>query len=649
MTSSIFKASLLAVGAALISACGGSGGTSGSMPPPTATPQNTNLSVLLSDASSQDWATIGVKVLSIALVPQGGGADVTVYTAPSTPPVINLAQLDQLGELLGNASIPAGTYTGAVLTLGANPGDIALTVAADPETGFAGAPGTTIASNQIQIQHTQGAAPNMTVATNIGFGSPLSVAANQNNQLDLEFDLADPAFIVAHTPIGGGTTLWAVNFQGPVHPHPLRHVDRLVLRDMYGEVTGVASDYSSLTIAKEYPARPITNPETAVAGGQSLTILADATNGTLFYDVDAKTQSVIKDFSSVGSLTGKSVRITARYQQDGTLVAVRIWASSQFNSVWFSPEGHVLHVNASSDVVTIQNSSGRGVPLVVNANTQFFFRQPMNPAADATPIGTGPAFLANQDLVRGFKVHASVVDPLATPLVAQTIDIETAAYGGTISSPGTSGFTFTRSFPTASDDYTFTLGYISSTTANGSDANGNAITGFKWWNFAYPTTADTGANAVGDFVAATGGSVDFGGTVGAVTARGLSDAVWNDPANPNGWSAAAAVLLPSRLPLGDVANGLVNGSFTITVPGGATAATVDVGTTAGAATLVYQVDRTNGVVTISPVDITTSAGLSTLANALTAGTPVRVFGIPQANGAIQAYVLTYFTGTQPAT
>jgi hypothetical protein len=36
-------------------------------------------------------------------------------------------------------------------------------------------------------------------------------------------------------------------------------------------------------------------------------------------------------------------------------------------------------------------------------------------------------------LVRGFKVHASVVDPLATPLVAQTIDIETAAYSGRIS------------------------------------------------------------------------------------------------------------------------------------------------------------------------------------------------------------------------
>ncbi|HVC02060.1 MAG TPA: DUF4382 domain-containing protein [Steroidobacteraceae bacterium] len=646
MISNSVKASLVAIGVALISACGG--GTSGSAPPPPPMAQSANLAVLLSDASSEDWATIGVKVLSIALVPQTGGANVTVYTAPTPPPVINLAELDQLGELLGNASIPAGTYVGAVLTLSANPGDVVLTVAADPKAGFAGTPGATIAPAQIQIQHTQGSTSSLTVPAAIAFDSPLVVNANQNNQLDLEFDLGNPAFIVAHVPAGGGTTLWAVNFDGPVRLHPLHHVDRLVLRDMYGEVTGIASGYTSITIDKEYPARPIQNPETAVPSAQALTILADATNGTIFYDVDAKTRTVIKDFSTETSLDGKSVRITARYQPDGTLVAVRIWASSQFNSVWLSPEGHVLHVDTGTDVVTIQNSSGQGVPLVVDANTQFFFRQPANPAADATPIATGTVFLATHDLVRGFKVHASVVDPLASPLIAQTIDIETAAYGGTISAPTTTDFTYDRSFRTASDDYTFTLDYIAASTQNGSDASGNAIAGFKWWNFAYPENADSGANAIGDFAAAAGGSVDFGGTVGAVTARGLSDAVWNDPANPNGWSAPATVLLPSRLPLGSVANGLANGSFTMTVTGGAAAATIDVGTTAGSATLVYQVDRTDGVVSISPVDVTTSAGLATLTNALTAGTAVRVFGIAQADGTLKAYVLIYFSGTQPS-
>ena len=88
--------------------------------PQGSAPQSANVAVLVSDASSEDWATIGVKILSIALVPQGGGANVTVYTAPTPTPVTNLVMLDQLDELLGNTSIPVGTYTGAVLTVSGN-------------------------------------------------------------------------------------------------------------------------------------------------------------------------------------------------------------------------------------------------------------------------------------------------------------------------------------------------------------------------------------------------------------------------------------------------------------------------------------------------------------------------------------------------
>jgi hypothetical protein len=50
--------------------------------------------------------------------------------------------------------------------------------------------------------------------------------------------------------------------------------------------------------------------------------------------------------------------------------------------------------------------------------------------------------------VRGFKVHASVVDPLATPLVAQSIDVETAEYDGVISAPNMTGCTYTNKKPT---------------------------------------------------------------------------------------------------------------------------------------------------------------------------------------------------------
>ncbi len=72
-----------------------------------------------------------------------------------------------------------------------------------------------------------------------------------------------------------------------------------------------------------------------------------------------------------------------------------------------------------------------------------------------------------------------------------------------------------------------TLGFIASATANGNDPlSGNAITGYKWWNFAYPTLVDSGATAVSDFVAATGGTASFGGTAGAIVPWGVSYVIW---------------------------------------------------------------------------------------------------------------------------
>jgi hypothetical protein len=613
--------------------------------------QSGNLNMMVSDASSEDWANIGVKILSISLVPQGGGSPVNVLTAGSTVPTINLVQLDQLGELLGTLSVPAGTYTGAILTVSANPGDVTLVVAADPEAGFAGTAGTIIPSSQIQIQDATGSAGSKTVPVNVNFVSPLTVAANQTSSVNVEFDLAHPAFLVGHVPpASGGQTIWAVNFdKGPVRHHPIWDITRLILRHTYGTVTAVSFDHTSMTITKDFPVEPPTNPETAVATSQSLTILADATNGTIFYDLDAKTTVTIKDFSTVAAgFPGRFVRVAARYQSNGSLVAVRIWAANAFNSVWISPEGHVLHVNTTTDVITVQNELGIGVPLQVDNNTEFFFRTPWNAVADSTPIGQGTGFLTSKNLVRGFKIHASVVDPLASPLVAQTIDIEIAKYDGSISAVNANNFTYTRKFNTATDNYTFALPYISSTTPNGSDPlTGAAIAGFKWWNFTFPTILNDGSGAILAFENATNGTVNFGGTAGAYPTWGISYATWNDPVLANGWAVPWTVLIPTTVPLGTAQTSYSNGTFMMSEPLGNMNVAVDLSTTSGSGTLVYQVDRTNGVVTVSAVDITTSAGQTTITNNLVALTPVKVFGIPQANNTIKAYVVIYYTGAVP--
>lgn len=637
--------------ALLLGGCGGgagSGSSQGAAAPPTSTaPPPAQVPLILSDASSEDWSVIGVKVLAIDLLPQGGGDAVRVFTAPSPVPMLNLAELDQIGELLGNISIPQGTYTGAKLTLSANSGDVSLTVAPDPEPGFAGAPGSSIPAGQIQIQNVQGTAPDLTSVAHVGFESPWTVGATGNGALDLEVDLSHPAFIVGHRPVGSGATLWAVRFDGPVRHHAVRDLTRLVLRHAYGKVDAVATDQTSITIDKVMAQMPVSNPETSVDTGKTLAIQADATNGTWFYDVDAKTRSLIRDFSAQSaSLIGKYVRVAARYQQDGTLVATRIWASAAFNSVWLSPEGHVLHVDAAHSLIQVTDETGRPVSLGIDASTQFFFRTPQDAMSDATPIATGPAFLASQQLVRGFKVHVSVVDPLAANLVAQTVDIETATYSGRIGLADASGFVQTRQFRNATDDYTHHLGYLASSEPNGVDAQGDDVAGFKWWNFAYPSLLHTGSSAIGDFLSIANGSVDAGGTVGALTPWGASFARWDTSGND--WVAANSVLIPTRLPLGTVANGFANGSFTMTLAGGTVAIPVAVSTAGGSATLAYQVDRSSGIVSVSPEDLTTAAGMAALGTGLVSGSPVRVYGVPQSDGSIRAYVITWFTGTDPA-
>jgi len=652
MLQTAVRTALLSGLTAALAACGGSGGSggSGSTGATTGTTSQVAMPLSVSDASSEDWSTIGVRVLSIALVPQGGGSNVTVWSAPSPAPYINLEQLDQLAEILGNVNVPPGTYTAAVLTVSANPGDVLLTVAENPESGFPVAAGTSIPADQIIIQGKQGASGSYTVPVNIGFVNPLVVSTSSTPALDLEFDLSNPAFIVGHTPPAAmGATLWAINFKGPLRHHPIYDIARLVLRHTYGTVSSVAADASSFTMSKDFPVLPVTNPETAVVSSQMLQIQADSTDGTIFYDMDAKTRTVVTDFSAeAATLAGKYVRVAARYQQNGTLVAVRVWASSDFSNVWLSPEGHVTSVDAANSIIRVANESGSATPVSIDANTQFFFRTPANAQADATPIATGTGFLTNQDLVRGFKVHVSAVDPLATPMVAQTVDIETATYSGGISNATATGFTYTHDFVRTTDDYVATLNYVSATTANGTDADGNAIQGFKWWNFTYPTLETSGSAAIPDFIAATSGAVNFGGTVGGLTAWGLSRSIWADPANASGWSVREAVLMPTPLPLGTVSSPFSGGTFAMTVQGGAQPATVDVSTTTQSATLVYQVDRSGAVVTVSPIDVTTSSGLSAVTQNLIANVPVKVYGVPQSDGTLQAYVIVYYTGVLPS-
>jgi len=64
------------------------------------------------------------------------------------------------------------------------------------------------------------------------------------------------------------------------------------------------------------------------------------------------------------------------------------------------------------------------------------------------------------------------------------------------------------------------------------------------------------------------------------------------------------------------------------------------------------VNRSDGVVTITPLDLSNSGDFTTFTNSLTAGTLLKVWGVPQpagtaASGALKAYVIVYYSGTLP--
>ena len=270
---------------------------------------------------------------------------------------------------------------------------------------------------------------------------------------------------------------------------------------------------------------------------------------------------------------------------------------------------------------------GAAETIQVSADTRFFLRTPGDAKVDATPIGSGPGFLG-PGLARGFKVHVGV-NTTTTPPTALTVDIEMARYDGAIALGGM-GVTLTGTFPSTTDDFTVYLGYSSATPP--------------------PANPDPFLVPVGPYGAASGpnqpGAVQVGGNLAPVVPQGVCFGAWNDPASPGAWSSRGAYLEPAALPRGTVASPLMGSSFGLLLSGGPSLVIVDLDLTGGS-TLVFQVDRTGGVVTVNPVDLTTAGCQASLTGSLGTGATVKVYGIPQVDGYIQASVVFYYTGTLP--
>ena len=565
---------------ALMTAC--SGGGSGAAAGAGGTGAG---NVLVTDAPTDAWSEIGVLIRKVVLIPQGKNllSGVTVFDGSSETQPLNLVQLDELSELLGKADIPAGTYDRLVVTVDGNPSNITLVPAPDTLNP---AP-TAIPSSQIRVRGVQNAQGWVALPI-VTLDQPLLVVAGQSTAVQTDFDLSHPLFITSYTS-NTGTPIYALNFK--IRHKPVGMLHQVYLRRHRGQVASLASDGTSMVLHTVH--------------GADLTLLADATNKTLFYDLDASPAAGNASYTFPGNLTaGKYARATARFQADGSLWAVRVWYSADAAKLptWM-PEGHVLSVNTGAHVIRVLNEDGVPVPVSVDSGTQFFFQ------GGTTPIGSGTAFLSN--VSRDFKVNVTVADPLAVPLVASAIDIERGVFEGNLTSADASSFTFHKWFSDGYEDHT--VGYDAA---------------FHWWNFTFPTLASTDQAA---FLS----KAMPGGSLRARAASGLD---WIS----GGWAAMGTVFLPCQLSTAPqtISSTYSGGTMAVTFApddGSApTTATVNLITTPGSHPVVTEF--TKGVNDITETVLPVASWSTKLTN----GGVVRVHGIPKGDGTLDAYYVCIF-------
>jgi hypothetical protein len=569
-----------AAGLALLTACGGGGSGAGA-----GTGGTGAVNVLVTDAPTDAWSEIGVIIRKVVLIPQGRNllSGVTIFDGTRETQPLNLVQLDDLSELLGKADIPAGTYDRMVVTVDGNPSSITLVPAPD---ALNPAP-TAIPFSQIRVRGVKNA-QGWAALPVVTLDQPLVVVAGQSTAVQTDFDLSHPLFITSYTS-NTGTPIYALNLK--IHHKPVGALRQVYLRRNRGQVASVTQDGTALVLHTVH--------------GADLTLLADATNKTLFYNLDALPMSVNASFTFPGDLTaGKYVRATARFQGDGSLWAVRVWYSSDASKLptWM-PEGHVLSVNTGTHTLRVLNEKGVPVSVSVDSGTQFFFQ------GGTTPIGSGTAFLAA--LGRDFKVNVTVADPLAVPLVATAIDIERGVFEGNITGADGSGFTYHKWFSDGYEDHT--VGYDAA---------------FHWWNFTFPALVSTDQTAF--LTKALPG--------GSLKARAASGLNWvND-----GWAAKGTVFLPCQLSTAPqtVSAAFSGGNMTVTFTpddgGGPTTAVVNLNTTPGSQPIVTEF--TKGTNDITETTLTVADWGTKLSH----GAVVRVHGIPKGDGTLDAYYVCIF-------
>jgi hypothetical protein len=589
------------VSLALALACGGGGSNSLARP----VTDTGTVGFLVQDATSETWSSVNVIIRKASLVlasDKEAANPVEIYDGSQDATPVNLLQLDTLQELLGQVDgVPAGTYDHLLLEVDGQPSDITLVPAPDAASGAAT---QAIPASQIIVNGKHDPSnPTWMVLPSIKLSQDLVVTQGSAGAVAVDFDLSSPAFIVEHDTTSA-TPLYVVDFgaSGVFRHAPAAALDAHYLHHHRGTVASVASDASSFTLTTDH--------------GKTFTIHAgSAAVPTCFYDLDQAPVSALSSNNVPSTLVpGLDVACSARYQDDGSLVAVRVWYTAAAGTLpsW-TPEGHVAKVDAANGILYVLDPSGNAVPYTISQTTRWFWKG--DPSTDISG-GQGLAFLPNVD--RYFKVHVTVADPSATPLAAASVDIQRAFAEGTLTSADASGFSYARTWGDGTVSR-HALGFSGT---------------FSFWDFTFPSSASSDLTA---FQAEATSGIILDTSEQEYLPFGESSLGYAGGSEV--WDAQDLIFMPTAISshAQDVVVAYAGGAMTVKAKDkGAVGVAVTLDATPGDQPLVTLYARSGSAVAVTPLDSTQWA------KNLTKGAEVRVYGVPDGKGHLKAYYINIY-------
>jgi hypothetical protein len=377
----------------------------------------------VTDGPQNAWQEVSVILKAVQVFDPMANDWEDVWTAAPNDPgtgKINLVTLAGVSMVLGQADIPVGTYDRIKIVIDTNPATMTLV----DRDGQAVLPGDIIVTDA-----------GGTGEIEVALEPAVSVAEGGLENVQLDFDLAHPLSVVR---VDDKVVL---NIQVRRKAVPSLVTEILFTR-MLGEVTAAATDGSSFTL-------------TSLQGAEFVLRL-DA--GTNYWNADANQAG---SFAGLAALANRGAALVAlEMQADRSYRARRVWyAAAAATLADFTPEGLIRNLGPDwltvSKLVVEEPSEGH---YQSGYSTEAIFVDPATVwTFKGRAMGQGTGLVGQ--LGDGYRVEILLVDPTASPRVAESINVTSAAEDGIVTQVTATGFALGEAISFDLQTYSAILGH----------------------------------------------------------------------------------------------------------------------------------------------------------------------------------------------